>query len=408
MAKATEQKYFERLNISTASISKIKHLIKVSILNTLTAWEKGHDLEKQTFHIIGPAGVGKTQICGQISRELSEILKVPFETKIIKAPVLSRDDFIIPFPVIDNGNTSFKMLYSDFVPKDPNSFGLFIIDECNRGDHSLQQLLWQVQNEYKLHLMDFPKGWFVIALDNPDDQEYSVDNIEDAAGLRRMLHIYTEVSVEDFLKHAISSNFHPFVIEFIQTNPHYLYDYDSQKQGSVYANPASYERVSNILWNYELSSGIKENLNDIEILLAGLINIHKTRFLIDFIREKKGINPKDIFYDYEKKVREKIIVMVDEKDNASLGDLMISFSTFLVTSKPKVEKKELENIVRFLTDVPVDTAAILILQIDGFNRDSDEFKYFTKLQIELIKNTEYKEKFYNVLIDARKRDTQKG
>ena len=407
MSKANEQKYFERLNISVATISKIKSLIKTNIINTMKSWEQGRDIEKQAFHIIGPAGVGKTQICSQIANELSEILKVKFETKIIKSPVLSRDDFIIPFPIIDNGKTSFKMLYSDFVPKDPNSFGLFVIDECNRGDHSLQQLLWQVQNENKLHLMDFPKGWFVVALDNPDDQEYSVDTIEDAAGLRRMLHIYTEVSVEDFLKYGISANFHPYIIEFIQTHPNYLYDYEVQKLGSVYANPASYERASNILWNYELNGGVKENLDDIEILLSGLLNIHKTRLLVDFIKEKKGINPKDIFYDYDKKVRNKILQMVEEKDNASLGDIMVSFSTFLVTSKPQVKEDELKNIIKFLTDVPVDTASIFVLQIDGCDRTSDEFKYYTKLQIDLMKDKNYTEKFYNILIETRKKDTSK-
>jgi hypothetical protein len=37
-----------------------------------------------------------------------------------------------------------------------------------RADHDFQQLLWQIQNEYKLHTLDFPRGWFVVSLDNPD------------------------------------------------------------------------------------------------------------------------------------------------------------------------------------------------------------------------------------------------
>ena len=37
---------------------------------------------------------------------------------------------------------SFKMLYSDFVPKNKDTYGIFVIDEFSRGDHTLQQLLW--------------------------------------------------------------------------------------------------------------------------------------------------------------------------------------------------------------------------------------------------------------------------
>ena len=65
--KAVEElKYHEKLNIPTLSIAKIKELIKSDIKHTLIAWGKGRDVEKQCYHVIGPAGVGKTAICGQI------------------------------------------------------------------------------------------------------------------------------------------------------------------------------------------------------------------------------------------------------------------------------------------------------------------------------------------------------
>jgi len=116
----TEQQYHEKLNIPVLTISRIKHVIKNDIKNTLSVWDAGKDVNRQCFHIIGPAGVGKTEICWQIADELSEETKMDFEMIMVKAPVLSRDDFIVPFPVIDKENKAadFKMLYSDFVPKD--------------------------------------------------------------------------------------------------------------------------------------------------------------------------------------------------------------------------------------------------------------------------------------------------
>lgn len=399
-----EQKYFERLNITCTSISEAKRLIKDNIKNTINCWKKGRkDIERQTFHMIGPAGVGKTQVCYQIADELKAELDVEFSVIMVKGPVLSRDDFIIPFPIIDNGNTSFKMLYSDFAPKVPNSYGLFVIDECGRGDHALQQLMWQVQNEYKIHLMDFPEGWFVIATDNPDDREYSMDIIEDAAGLRRMLHLYIEVSSKDFLSHAKGAGFHKTVVQFIDTHPEFLYDFESQKLGAVYANPASWQRVSNILWAFELQDKTMLPFNDLEILLSGLLNISKTRLFIDFLKARKNIKPTDVIHNY-KSVRSDILQLVEENDNATLSQLMNSVLTYLSDNRPKKDKKDLQNIGTFLTDIPIDTASIFVSYVYKYPPTSEEYKYFTSQHLELMKsNEDYKKNFYGSLVDLSKK-----
>ena len=413
-AAKSEQKYYEKLNIAVLSIDKIKELVKRNIFNTFSCWKNGKDIEKQTFHIIGPAGIGKTQICLQLSEELTDELRkekfLPenkkFETILIKSPVLSRDDILIPFPVVDNGNTKFKMLYSDFIPLDPDSFGLFVIDEFARGDHNLQQLLWQIQNEYKIHLKDLPRGWFVISLDNPDDQEYSMDVLQDAAGLRRTLHIYTDVSAPAFLNYAIAKKFHPSIIDFIQIHNEFVYDFAAQKRGSVYANPASWERVSNILWGYEYNGGILQNIMEIDSLISGLLNTNKTMMFMDYLKERKDISPKDIFNVYEK-VRKDIRGYIKESDNAKLGKIMASFITFLITSKPTFGKKEVENVARFLTDLPSDISATFITKIDGYDRKSKEFEYATRLHVALIQqNEEYRDKYYSTMVGIGKKAAQ--
>ena len=331
-----ELKYQERLNIAVTSIGRIKEILKNDIKDTIIAWNKGRDVDKQCYHIIGPAGVGKTQICLQIAKELTEEIfgahnkkseeQKEFEMMMIKSPVLSRDDFIIPFPVEDEkGFNDFRMLYSDFVPKVQGTYGLFVIDEFSRGDHQLQQLLWQIQNEYAVHTYAFPKGWFVFSIDNPDDSEYSMDNLEDAAGLRRQCHLYVEVNAHDFINYAMQQDFHPLVIEFIQTFPEYLYDFQSQKIGAVYANPASYEKLSDHLWKMELARGALD-YEEIELKGAGLLNINMTKIFLEFARDKKHIRPMDVFHNFAS-VKAKIERLVSENDASKLTELMVGFCT---------------------------------------------------------------------------------
>ncbi len=397
-----EQKYFERLNIPVLSIEGIKNLIKDDVVDTIKCWEMGRDIDKQCFHIIGPAGVGKTAICDQLREELSEITKKDFQMIMVKSPVLSRDDLMIPFPVVDGGKKTFEMLYSDFVPDGEGTYGLFVIDECSRGDHSLQQLFWQVQNEYTVHLKPFPKGWFVITTDNPDDSEYQVESMEDAAGLRRQLHIYTEVSVKDFLSFGNKVGFHPLIIEFISANPDFLYDFDAQKIGSVFANPASYEKLSNHLHKMDRDGKGNFSRDDflrIEALASGLLNVNKARMFVEFAMEGKDINPKDIFFDLPK-VRKQLKKLVTNKDNAGISKIMTGFINYLTTQCPPYEKdgKELRYVGEYLATVPIDASAIFVTSIDSFGRNTKEFKYMTNMHVELLKQPEYKSNFYEAVV----------
>ena len=406
-----EIKYHERLNISVLTISKIKNLIKNDIKDTLAAWDKGRNVDKQCYHIIGPAGVGKTQICYQIANEMTKEIfgehnkkhpndKKNFDIIMVKAPVLSRDDFIIPFPVKEESGErySFRMLYSNFVPKMEGTYGIFVIDEFSRGDHQLQQLLWQIQNEYAVHRHAFPKGWFVISIDNPDDAEYSMDSLEDAAGLRRQLHLYTEVNAVDFLNYAIEQKFHPSIIEFIQAHGEFLYDFKSQKLGAVYANPASYEKLSDHMWKMQLRRG-SVDFNEVEIKASGLLNTNMAAMFVEFARDKKDINPKDVFEHFSK-IKPQIDMLLKDNDNAKLGKLMNGFCTFLATTMPQYDDKKLKNVLDFLLLMPIDTAALFISQVDTFDRASDAFKYITKIHLTLIKNDKYRKNFYEPIVNA--------
>jgi hypothetical protein len=400
-SKEQELSYFERLNIPILTIAQIKQLVKTDIRNTVNAWSKGTEVDRQAIHIVGPAGVGKTQICFQIAEELSNEMQVPFNVIMIKAPVLSRDDFVIPYPVLDEGNKmtgSFQMLYSDFVPKEKESFGLFVIDEFSRGDSTLQQLLWQIQNEYALHRHQFPKGWFVISIDNPDDAEYQMETMEDAAGLRRQLHLYSDVSTVDFLNYAIKQKFHTHVIQFIQTFPDFLYDFQSQRLGAVYANPASYEKLSDHLKKFECNGGIEAHYQELEWLAGGLLNTNKAKLFLEFVRDKTIINPRDIFFTFET-VKPQIQKLLDKNDNNKLAQLMHGFTTFMVTSMPEYKEQHLSNIHDFLLMMPSDTAATFISQIGGYHRTSKEFIYMTKIHNILVhKSEKYKRMFYDPLV----------
>ncbi|MFX1537879.1 MAG: hypothetical protein ACFFDI_27115, partial [Promethearchaeota archaeon] len=213
------------------------------------------------------------------------------------------------------------------------------------------------------------------------------------------LHIYSEVSPVDFLNYAIKMDFHPLIIEFIQTHPEYLYDFQAQKIGSVYANPASYEKLSDHIWKMQTCRGTID-FNEIEIKAAGLLNTNMTRMFIEFARDQKDINPKDVFRDF-RKVKPEIQSLLKDGNNSKLSELMIGFCTYMTTTMPEYNNATLKNVLDFLLIMPIDTAALFISQIDAFDRTSDAFKYMTKVHLALLKSSKaYKKNFYEPIIAA--------
>lgn len=409
MATATKTtSYRERLDIHSLDIEEVKDLIKNNIRNTLMCWESGFDVDKQTFHIIGPAGVGKTSSAYQIADELSKEVGKEFNVIKIQSPVLSRDDLLCPFPSLED--RKFKMLLSDFIPVDKDSFGLFVIDEFSRGDHNLQQLMWQIMNEQSIHTYKFPKGWFVICLDNPDDESYTMNYIEDAAGLRRSCHMYCDVSLKAFLKYAYDKNYHPVVIEFIESNPNMLYDHEALRMGRVYANPASWERVSNMLHGYDISNagdigdGVAANINKIEMAVSGLLNASMARVFADYAADNSNtIKSEDIFKNY-KSVRNKIKKMTKESNNPRLASVMSNFMNWLATTKPVLDANSIKNVKDFLLDIPVDIATIYFTTANELKDSNFEaFIYITNLQVSLVADKNFKEKFYEPIVEISKK-----
>ena len=152
------------------------------------------------------------------------------------------------------------------------------------------------------------------------------------------------------------------------------------------------------MWGYEARGGISSAYTEVDYLVSGLLNVNMTRLFMEFARERKDINPRDIFYDYDK-VRKQVKEYVSQQNNAKLGELMVAFTTFVSTSRPDYGLKEQKNIVSFLTDIPIDTAALFVSQVDNFSRSSEEFRYITKLHTDLMKLSDrYRKDFYEPIV----------
>ncbi len=402
--------HIDKLGIENLKISEAINLIETNFINFHKMQEEGYDRPMQSYCMIGQAGVGKTAICMQLKDKLSRELNKEFNLIKINCSCLSRDDLLSPFPVIKedknneegsveiNGNKfTFRMLYSEFIPNMSNSYGVLIIDEFSRAENEFQQSMMQILNERMLHTYKLPDKWLIIATDNPDDENYTINAIQDAALLRRSAKLGVRCDVPDFIKYAKHKEFHPYVIGYISNNTKHLYDEEAMRKGMVYANPASWERVSDILWGF--GDDVKNKLDLIESSCSLWLNTGISSRFRDYIEGIKQINPEDLFNNYNK-VKPEILKHIKEKGNAVIGEVVDSFFNYLISYKPdfkkegKINKKLINNCVNFLTDIPIDSGIIFTTNLKGLNRLSSEYLYLSDIIYEMLNYSKFNDKFH--------------
>jgi len=66
--------------------------------------------------------------------------------------------------------------------------------------------------------------------------------------------------------------------------------------------------------------------------------------------------------------------------------------------KPKMNDIRIKNIATFISDLPLDTAALFIMTVEKQKRGGPEFAYLSRLNVAMMANDDYKNKFYDRMV----------
>jgi hypothetical protein len=132
----------------------------------------------------GEAGLGKSQIVQQwIKKQRERNPKFGFID--LRIAYMEAPDMIgLPEnEVITERGVQYKItshFIPDFWPRDPESEGLILFEEPNRGTTGTMNCLMQILTDGKVHKMELPKGWILAGCINPDSSEYDVNTMDTA------------------------------------------------------------------------------------------------------------------------------------------------------------------------------------------------------------------------------------
>lgn len=369
--------FWEHLGIMQCSLKEAKKVAKL-------CFECGH-----VPVFIAEAGVGKSQAARQIAEELtwSPVFK-------FLAHLEPEDLGGIPYPDAEGKTYRFlcEETIRDVILSDQPT--LLVLDEWNRGEKSVMNAAFTLMEDRMFGSHKLPDHVNIMACMNPSEGNYLVNEAEkDPAFRRRLCFIGVRTDAAIWLEYALGpGDFHPLVTGYIQASQNSLTDINARESGKIYANPASWEKVSQTLQCLEKVSAagdVWENETTLRFKLGGHIGSGMAEQFLQWAKENSTlINPEEILKNY-KSVRSRVVQLVKKGRNDSLSEVAESVSLALITQEMEPDKVS-KNLGSFSQDLPEDMAMSFFQKLAKHAQTLSKPEYFVKLSASLSKIESYR------------------
>lgn len=316
-------------------------------------------IEKQvpvTVAMIGPSGIGKSAIEKQLAKEMSAYFKTDFGFIDLRLATQEPAD-LIGIPYRDGDVT--KWAVPHWFPK-PGTRGVICLEELNRAPNDVRQCIFQFIWDRVLHTHQLPDGWTIVLAMNPetDDGSYQVETL-DRAMIRRCSVIVVEPNVNAWMTWATDptqGNVPPEITGFIGTHKEMLFEVENF-DFPIKRTPAGW---GDTLACLRKAGAIPQDL-EFEII-SGILGKEAATAFIKYIDKnyERPVNGEDVLKAYTE-VREKILKQITKAEEMWITNKQIIGIT--EGSGKKLTKKQMENLIDYIDDIPTDIAAGLVHEL---------------------------------------------
>ena len=237
---------------------------KEEITNTIEAYLLKDDSGEYTIPAIrqrpvllmGPPGVGKTQIMEQISRECQIGLvayTITHHTRqsAVGLPFIERKMYGgKEYAVTEYTMSEIVASIYDKIEQTGLKEGILFIDEINCVSETLAPTMLQFLQGKTFGNHKIPQGWIIVAAGNPPEYNRSVREF-DVVTLDRIKKIDVEPDFGVWKEYAYRQNIHPAVISYLGIKPQYFCQIETTVDGKRFATPRGWEDLSQFIQVYE-------------------------------------------------------------------------------------------------------------------------------------------------------------
>lgn len=302
-----------------------------------------------TLMIWGQHGVGKSQSVKQYADEIG------YKFIDIRVGQMDVGDLLglADFEVNSKGEkTATKFMPPSWFPRDPNGKYVLFLDELFRGRPDVQQALFQLVLDRRLHEMVLPKDCILITANNPDTEDYKTEELHDAALMDRFLHVKLTPTNEEFFAYAKNKKFETELLNFLQTNEDVLSD-PKIKDFTLDVRPSkrSWDAVARLL-----KAGLTTESDIFLETVGGMVGLENATRLRAYVEKNrcKPIQPEQILNNYsehQKTLREYCDLVNGRHDIVSVTANNLTDYLYTVTD---LSETQAANLNSFIDDLPLD------------------------------------------------------
>ncbi len=213
-------------------------------------------VRQRPVFLIGPPGIGKTQIMEQVAKECRIGLvsyTITHHTRqsavglpYIREKTFQGKDFSVTEYTMSEILASIYQYMEDTGLKE----GILFIDEINCVSETLAPTMLQFLQRKTFGNQAVPEGWLIIAAGNPPEYNKSVREF-DMATLDRARCITVEADYRVWKEYAKSRKIHGALMSYLEIRQNNFYRVEADVDGIQYVTARGWEDFSHLLYAYE-------------------------------------------------------------------------------------------------------------------------------------------------------------
>lgn len=202
--------------------------------------------------LMGPPGIGKTQIMEQAAREcgiglVSYTITHHTRQSAIGLPFIQEKEYGgVKKHVTEYTMSEIVAAVYDCMEATGLSEGILFLDEINCVSETLAPAMLQFLQYKTFGNHKIPDGWIVVTAGNPPEYNKSVREF-DLATLDRVKRIDVEADFSVWKEYAKNVRIHPAIVSYLTARPQYFCTTETTVDGKRFVTPRGWEDLSRFL-----------------------------------------------------------------------------------------------------------------------------------------------------------------
>lgn len=243
------------MNIKQAK-EEIKHTVMAYLAKDAQGEYRIPAIRQRPILLMGPPGIGKTQIMEQIAMECKIGLvayTITHHTRqsAVGLPMIKEESFDGTTYSITEYTMS-EIIASIYrkMKKTGQKEGILFIDEINCVSETLAPTMLQFLQCKTFGNQAIPEGWLIVAAGNPPEYNKSVRDF-DMVTLDRVRYLNIEADYKVWKEYAREKHLHNAILSYLELRQKNFYRVETDVDGIRFVTARGWEDLSNLMQVYE-------------------------------------------------------------------------------------------------------------------------------------------------------------